>query len=309
MATGCDKIPLSPMIFILPMDPLQRLLDAATQAPLSPIGAEPIRLRMRLHADDAVLFLLPTTTDVQNLQGLVDHFGKATGLCTNIQKSEIVPISYHDIDLREVLGDFQGAIATLPCKYLGLPLSLGKLCRKDEQKLIEKMAAKLPRWKGKLLNKIGRLTVVNSVLSSAVIYHMIVFSLSHDHDIDHGFSRFFHPYHCHLSLSARLNRSRSKMLMPPSFLGRCTHLLLMRQSPCCLSSDPFSRKFRLILSIRLIAIQKVEAMVDRNDFGAELRHPASNTEVHLHDLEYLEGTLSPCLRQPGIERRTTSFTD
>jgi hypothetical protein len=32
----------------------------------------------------------------------------------------------------------------------------------------------LPRWKGRLLNKAGRLTLINSVLSSVVIHHMTV---------------------------------------------------------------------------------------------------------------------------------------
>jgi hypothetical protein len=39
--------PLSPINFILAMDPLQRLLDTVTQAGLlSPIGASPIKLRV-----------------------------------------------------------------------------------------------------------------------------------------------------------------------------------------------------------------------------------------------------------------------
>jgi hypothetical protein len=46
--------------------------------------------------------------------------------------------------------------------------------RDDEQTLIDKVVAKLPQWKGKLLNKAGWLALVNSVLSSIVIYHMIV---------------------------------------------------------------------------------------------------------------------------------------
>jgi hypothetical protein len=42
--------PLSPMLFILAMDPLQRILDKATQQGLlSPIGADPIRLRTSLY--------------------------------------------------------------------------------------------------------------------------------------------------------------------------------------------------------------------------------------------------------------------
>jgi hypothetical protein len=89
-----------------------------------------------------------------------------------------VPISCNEIDIPSVLGDFQATLASLSCKYLGLPLSLGKLRREDEQKIIAKVATKLPRWKGRLLNKSGRLTLVNLVLSSVVMYHMTVFSLS-----------------------------------------------------------------------------------------------------------------------------------
>jgi retron-type reverse transcriptase len=50
--------PLSPMLVILAMDPLQKMLDLATQQGLlSPIGADPIKMRTSLYADDAMLFL------------------------------------------------------------------------------------------------------------------------------------------------------------------------------------------------------------------------------------------------------------
>jgi hypothetical protein len=77
-----------------------------------------------------------------------------------------------------MLGDFQVRQGEFPCKYLGLPLKVGRLSRNDEQVLVDKVAVRLPGWKGKLLNKVGRLTLVNSVLSTLVIYHMSVFQLS-----------------------------------------------------------------------------------------------------------------------------------
>jgi hypothetical protein len=40
------------------------------------------------------------------------------------------------------------------------------------------VAGKLPRWKRKSLNKSRRFTLVNSVLSAVVLYHMTVFPLS-----------------------------------------------------------------------------------------------------------------------------------
>jgi hypothetical protein len=73
------------------------------------------------------------------------------------------------VDTTEVLGNFQVRQGHFPCKYLGLPLRFGKTKREDEQLLIDKVTWKLPRWKGKLLNKTGRLTLINSILSVVVL--------------------------------------------------------------------------------------------------------------------------------------------
>jgi hypothetical protein len=82
------------------------------------------------------------------------------------------------INIPDIFGQFQVQHGQLPCKYLGLPLRIGRLRREDEQVLIDKVAGKLPKWKGKLLNKACRLTLIKSMLSSLVIYHMPVFPLS-----------------------------------------------------------------------------------------------------------------------------------
>jgi hypothetical protein len=88
-----QRDPLSLMLFILPMDPLQRLLDRATdQGLLSPIGADPIRMRTSLYADDGALFLRPTVQDITNVQHLLNAFSNATGLNTNMQKSTMFMI-------------------------------------------------------------------------------------------------------------------------------------------------------------------------------------------------------------------------
>jgi hypothetical protein len=60
--------PLSPMLFIFAMDPLQQMLDMTTrQGLLNPIGADPIEFRTSLYADDAMLFVRPIASDVINL--------------------------------------------------------------------------------------------------------------------------------------------------------------------------------------------------------------------------------------------------
>jgi hypothetical protein len=76
------------------------------------------------------------------------------------------------------MGEFHVKQGIFPCSYLGMPLKLDRLTRHNEQKLVDKVAGKLPRWKGRLLTKTGQLTLVNSVLSSTIIYHITSSQLS-----------------------------------------------------------------------------------------------------------------------------------
>jgi len=64
-----------------------------------------------------------------------------------------------------------GACNTFLCRYLGLQ-------KVHVQPLIEKIGNRLPRWKGRLLNRAGRLTLVQSLLSSMSTYHLIIFPLA-----------------------------------------------------------------------------------------------------------------------------------
>jgi hypothetical protein len=78
-------------------------------------------------------------------------------------------------EVEALLHCFPGKIASFPGKYLGLPLHTRKLRRIEMQPLVDKIRARLPRWKGKLLSKAGRLNLVNTVLSSQPFYHLTVF--------------------------------------------------------------------------------------------------------------------------------------
>jgi hypothetical protein len=117
-------------------------MDTA-QGLLSPIG-DPIKMRTSLYADDAMLFLRPLSSDVANLQYLLNQFGMATGLCTNIQMSEIFLIRCENLNLSEILGEFQVQQGSFSCKYLSLPLRIGRIRREDKHLLIDKVAEKLP---------------------------------------------------------------------------------------------------------------------------------------------------------------------
>jgi hypothetical protein len=78
----------------------------------------------------------------------------------------------------------QMAVALFPCQqvefpitYLGMPLSTGTLPRSVWQRLIDRIANKLPVWKGAQMNMAGRLALIKSTLSTMPIYTSIYLGL------------------------------------------------------------------------------------------------------------------------------------
>lgn len=75
------------------MDILNALIvKAADDGLLQPLSLDSIKHWISLYADDMVLFLRPVANDLNIVAQILDLFGDATGLKTNIQKSRVVPI-------------------------------------------------------------------------------------------------------------------------------------------------------------------------------------------------------------------------
>jgi hypothetical protein len=99
------------------MDPIQKILDIATQQGLlTPIGADPIKIRTSLYADDAMVFMQPILSDVEHQKILLDQFGMAIGLVTNMEKSEIFPIRCDDLNIQTLLDHLRVKQGTFSCK-------------------------------------------------------------------------------------------------------------------------------------------------------------------------------------------------
>ncbi|KAM0919710.1 hypothetical protein ACQ4PT_008014 [Festuca glaucescens] len=59
----------------------------------------------------------------------------------------------------------------------GPALSIGKPCKADLQAVIDKLAAKLPHWKARLLSREGRLVYVHAMMSASVVYQLLALDL------------------------------------------------------------------------------------------------------------------------------------
>lgn len=96
-------------------------------------------------------------------------FREASGLRNNYNKCSAITIECSDLDLSMQL---LCEVSAFPCKYLGLPLSLGKLTKADLQPMVEKIAGCLLSWTAGQLTTIGS-TLVESILTSILVHLLI----------------------------------------------------------------------------------------------------------------------------------------
>ena len=118
--------PVSPLLFVIAIDPLQKILDVATRRGLlHRIRGRGAMLRTSLYADDAAVFLAPIKKDVDNLASILKGFGEVTGLCTNFQKSSVVPIRCNHLDLGRLTQSFWLHVPISHCDTWGSPSLFG----------------------------------------------------------------------------------------------------------------------------------------------------------------------------------------
>jgi hypothetical protein len=88
------------MLFLLAMEALHLLFSHAQETgALSFLHANRERFRMSLYIDDATVFINPTKQDYIMTKHILQLFGEATCLISNMNKTEIYPIRYQEINL------------------------------------------------------------------------------------------------------------------------------------------------------------------------------------------------------------------
>lgn len=112
----------------------------------------------------------PRKEDFRCIRVILDLFAGASGLITNVDKCLISPIRCSEEAIALMQQVFPCQLSPLPCRYLGAPLSVGRLRRTDEQRLVDAVASRIPTLKGKLLNAAGRTTLTRATLSAIPVH-------------------------------------------------------------------------------------------------------------------------------------------
>jgi hypothetical protein len=119
--------PPSPLLFDTVMEVLHLMFTRVEALGLlSSLGPRDIRHHTSMYADDVVTFLRPSLPDLLSCAAILEDFGVASRLRTNLAKCTLHPIRCTEAQVElacEVLGC---VVAPFPCRYLGLPLGLRK---------------------------------------------------------------------------------------------------------------------------------------------------------------------------------------
>ena len=124
---GC---PLAPLLFILAADTLAICTEylcirgylAGFQNTSCPGG-----IPLLQYANDIRFFLCGSTVTAHHVSTMLDIFSDFSGLQLNMGKSSVVDIRLSSEELERDFAVLATLVASLPIRYLGLPLSEGRL--------------------------------------------------------------------------------------------------------------------------------------------------------------------------------------
>nr|GEX14542.1 RNA-directed DNA polymerase, eukaryota [Tanacetum cinerariifolium] len=171
--------PLSPFLFILVMESLhlsfQRVVEAGLFTGL--FLSKSFKFSHMFYADDAIFVGQWSDENINTLVRVLDCFHCASGLKINMSKSKIMGIYVEGNKVEQAATKLGYLILTLPFSYLGTKVG-GFMSRIQAWKeVVDKIKARLSRWKMKTLSIGGRLTLLKSVLGSLPIFHMSIFKV------------------------------------------------------------------------------------------------------------------------------------
>lgn len=168
--------PLSPYLFLLVAETLQAMIRRRASDIRHPLVPDAGCVTLQ-YADDTLIVLRGSLSDVQCLKEVLGLFSEATGLLINYHKSSLVPLHLDQELIDQCVNVLGCRLESFPQNYLGLPLSASKLHSAVFRTYIDRTESFLSSWQASLLNTMGRVVLVNLVLDSQLVYAMSSISI------------------------------------------------------------------------------------------------------------------------------------
>ncbi|KAE8787554.1 ABC transporter G family member 37 [Hordeum vulgare] len=104
-------------------------------------------------------------------------FQQMSGLKINFDKSEVMVMGYSTSETRCIVDRLNCQLGTFPTSYLGIPISPPRLSVADLRPVVLKLQHRIEPWHGRWLSKAAQTILINSSLSSLLMFLMSFYSL------------------------------------------------------------------------------------------------------------------------------------
>ncbi|GKV27405.1 hypothetical protein SLEP1_g36578 [Rubroshorea leprosula] len=172
--------PLSPFLFLIVAEGLNGMMAAAIEKKMYKgvkVGNGDLMVSHLQFADDTMFFGEATEENIWAIKCIVRTFEMVSGLKINYTKSHLMGVNVEEGWKEKMAYRLCCKGKDLPVKYLGIPIGGNQRRIAMWKPLVESVKKKLAPWKGRHLSFGGRITLINSVLSSLPVFLMSVYLL------------------------------------------------------------------------------------------------------------------------------------
>lgn len=163
---GC---PLSPLLFVLALEPLAMAVRAHTGITGITIGKKDHRIS--LFADDVIFFLTKLKSSIPNLMTLIENFGEFSGYKINNSKSVLLFLNKEERHKPIINTPFM--TTTEGFGYLGVKITpyLNKIIPLNYDPLMDKTIEMLQKWSNLPISMIGRINIIKMSILPKFLYY------------------------------------------------------------------------------------------------------------------------------------------
>ncbi|KAL6516895.1 hypothetical protein OROHE_018183 [Orobanche hederae] len=172
--------PLSPFLFLLAAEGLSILMRRATESGLfteAKIGRNLVSVSHLQFADDTVLMGEAKSDNTRIMKRILRNLELISGLKVNFEKSGLFGVNIAEETLSDMAAILGCEVGKLPIPYLGIKVGVNQRKGETWSSVIQKIRSRLKRWDDKNISFGGRITLLNSVLSSIPTFYLSFYKI------------------------------------------------------------------------------------------------------------------------------------
>ena len=139
------------------------------------MGTKKVEVNLLQYADDTIFLGEATMENVRAIKAILRAFELASGLKINFAKSSCGAFGVLDQWTHDASNYLNCRLMSFPFTYLGIPIGANPRRCQTWDPIITKCERKLATWKQRHFSFGGRVTLINSVLTSIPIYFFSFF--------------------------------------------------------------------------------------------------------------------------------------